>query len=124
MLSGSTHNGGFQERIICYILYKDDDYIVFLFRNKSILILILILPSAISELFISNSAVYKYNTRNRTKLRQCFGKHEYMYRSFKFSAVYIWNALLDSINTHSSYHTFKKTLKLFLLNNTLTYRLN
>ena len=32
--------------------------------------------------------------------------------------------LLDSINTHSSYHTFKKTLKLFLLNNTLTYRLN
>ena len=42
VLSGSTHNGGFQERIICYILYKDDDYIVFLFRNKSILILILI----------------------------------------------------------------------------------
>ena len=38
VLSGSTHNGGFQERIICYILYKDDDYIVFLFRNKSILI--------------------------------------------------------------------------------------
>ena len=90
---------------------------MFKFTNK-------LLPSAISELFISNSAVYKYNTRNRTKLRQCFGKHEYMYRSFKFSAVYIWIALLDSINTHSSYHTFKKTLKLFLLNNTLTYRLN
>ena len=31
----------FHERIICYILYKDDDYIAFLFRNKSILILIL-----------------------------------------------------------------------------------
>ena len=90
---------------------------MFKFTNK-------LLPSAISELFISNSAVYKYNTRNKTKLRQCFGKHEYMYRSFKFSAVYIWNALLDSINTHSSYHTFKKTLKLFLLNNTLSYRLN
>ena len=42
MLSGRTHNGGFQERIICYILYKDDDYIAFLFRNKSILILILL----------------------------------------------------------------------------------
>ena len=83
-----------------------------------------LLPSAISELFISNSAVYKYNTRNRTKLRQCLGKHEYLYRSFKFSAVYIWNALLDLINTHSSYHTFKKTLKLFLLNNTLSHRLN
>ena len=40
VLSGRTHNGGFQERIICYILYKDDDYIAFLFRNKSILILI------------------------------------------------------------------------------------
>ena len=35
----------------------------------------MLLPSAISELFISNSAVHKYNTRNRTKLRQCFGKH-------------------------------------------------
>ena len=81
-------------------------------------------PSAISELFISNSAVYKYNTRNRTKLRQCFGKQDYMYRSFKFSAVYIWNTLLDSIHTHSYYHTFKKTLKLFLLNKTLSYRLN
>ena len=44
---------------------------MFKFTNK-------LLPSAISELFISNSAVYKYNTRNRTKLRQCFGKHEYM----------------------------------------------
>ena len=41
-----------------------------------------LLPSAISELFISNSAVYKYNTRNRTNLRQCFSKHQYMYRSF------------------------------------------
>ena len=41
MLSGRTHNGGFQERIICYILYEDDNYIAFLFRNKSILILIL-----------------------------------------------------------------------------------
>ena len=46
---------------------------MFKFTNK-------LLPSAISELFISNSAVYKYKTRNRTKLRQCFGKHEYMYR--------------------------------------------
>ena len=35
MLSGSTYNGGFQERIIYYILYKDDDYIAFLFRNIS-----------------------------------------------------------------------------------------
>ena len=68
---------------------------MFKFTNK-------LLPSAISELFISNSAVYKYNTRNRTKLRQCFGEYEYMYRSFKFSAVYIWNALLGLINTHSS----------------------
>ena len=42
VLSGRTHNGGFQEGIICYILYKDDDYIAFLFRYKSILILILI----------------------------------------------------------------------------------
>ena len=51
MLSGRTHNGGFQERIICYILYKDDDYIAFLFRNKSILILILILLSGVSKAF-------------------------------------------------------------------------
>ena len=36
MLNGSTHNGGFQENILCYLLYKDDNYIVFLFRNKSI----------------------------------------------------------------------------------------
>ena len=43
MLSGRTHNGGFQERIICYILYKDDDYIAFLFRNKSILILLILI---------------------------------------------------------------------------------
>ena len=39
------------------------------------------------------------------KLRQCFGKHEYMNRSLKFSAVYIWNTLLDLINTNSSYYT-------------------
>ena len=43
MLSDSTHNGGFQERIICYILYKDDDYSAFLFRNESILILLIVI---------------------------------------------------------------------------------
>ena len=40
-----------------------------------------LLPSAISELFILNSAIYKYNSRVRTKLIQCFEKHDYMWVS-------------------------------------------
>ena len=67
MLSGSTHNSGFQERIICYILYKDDDYIVFLFRNKSILILILILTYGIYNLeAIIRKQTFGYIGRLRT----------------------------------------------------------
>ena len=50
---------------LCYILYKDDDYIVFLFRNKSILILILILKK---KYYSSKIEEYSGNPKTLYKL--------------------------------------------------------
>ena len=68
MLSGSTHNGDFLERIICYILYKDDDYIVFLFRNKSILILNLTTYKTVG-LSIANYAAPVWSNTSMEKIQ-------------------------------------------------------
>ena len=77
MLSGRTHNGGFQERIICYILYKDDDYIAFLFRNKSILILILLRTDVKTSVHPTQQCPSEIRDSNRCR----------MYREIKLSLL-------------------------------------
>ena len=82
-----------------------------------------VLPNSIEDLFTSNISINSYNTRNKSKLRQPRSKYEYMYRSFSYRGVYIWNKLQDHINIYSSYSTFSTTLKTFLLSNDLNYRI-
>ena len=63
---------------------------------------------AIRELFIANNSICMCNMRGKTKLRQQFGKCEYMYTLFSFSGMTVWNASYDSTNVNFSNHTFKK----------------
>ena len=44
------------------------------------------IPKAVESLFITNSDVHKYNTRNGDKMRSAYGKHEFMYSNFCFLA--------------------------------------
>ena len=50
VLNGSTHNGGFQERIICYILYIDNDYIVHVYFFPEIKVFLFLSLFLISQM--------------------------------------------------------------------------
>ena len=47
------------------------------------------IPTAVESLFITNSDIHKYNTRNRDTMQSAYGKHEFMYSSFV--GIHIWN---------------------------------
>ena len=73
------------------------------------------LPEALHMLFIKNSAVHSYNTRNKGKLRPAMAKHTYRDKDFRFICVHVWNHISDHIKTDTSFSTFKKTLKKYIL---------
>ena len=63
---------------------------------------------AMESLFITNSDIHKYNTRNRDKMRSAYGKHEFMYNNFSFVGIHIWNYILDHLNINVTLPKFKK----------------
>ena len=54
---------------------------------------------AVESLFITNSDIhiYKYNTRNKDKMRSAYGKQLFMYSNFRFVGIHIWNYILDHL---------------------------
>ena len=77
----------------------------------------LTVPISISRLFKLNSDVHNYNTRQAHHIHSFKGNNEFIYRTFKFQSVYIWNSILQTININVSFPTLKNLLKRFLLNN-------
>ena len=67
------------------------------------------LPELISELFVPNTVIRTYNTRNIHNLRpkQSNRVYIYMYTNFSFIGVYIWNDIQKHINVSVSYCAFK-----------------
>ena len=82
----------------------------------------LTVPISISRLFKLNSAVHNYNTRQAHHIHSFKGNNVFIYRTFKFQSVYIWNSILQNININVSFRTFKHLLKRFLLNNNTSVR--
>ena len=82
----------------------------------------LIVPISISRLFKLNSDVHNYNTMQAHHIHSFKGNNEFIYRTFKFQSVYIWNSILQNINIYVSFPTFKHLLKRFLLNNNTSVR--
>ena len=79
-------------------------------------------PISISRLFKLNSDVYNYNTRQAHHIHSFKGNNEFIYRTFRFQSVYIWNSILQNININVSFPTFKHLLKRFLFNNNTSVR--
>ena len=79
-------------------------------------------PISISRPFKLNSDVQNYNTRQAHHIHSCKGNKEFIYRTFKFQSVYIWNNNLQNININVLFLTFKYLLKRFLLNNNTSVR--
>ena len=77
-------------------------------------------PVALNNLFVRNSNIHNYNTRNKNKLRSAIERHKFNYKKFRYISVHIWNNITDKINTDTSLFTFKKQLKLLLFTDEIT----
>ena len=47
------------------------------------------IPKDVESLFITNSDIHKYNTRNKDKMRSAYGKHEFKCSNFRFVGIHI-----------------------------------
>ena len=77
-------------------------------------------PVALNNLFVRNSNIHNYNTRNKNKLRSAIGRHKFIYKNFRYISVHIWNNITDKIDTDTSLLTFKKQLKVLLFTDEIT----
>ena len=81
-------------------------------------------PDSISSIFQLNSDVHSYNTRRKFALRSFRGNHEFIYNTFSFQAVYIWNEISRCVSTNVSFPKFKKISKAYIQSHQLLMRLN
>ena len=79
-------------------------------------------PKPIQNLYKSNNNVHTHFTRHAHHFHTMRGNNEFIYRTFAFQSVLIWNKLLQNINIHVSYTRFKHILKDFLLSNVIAFR--
>ena len=52
------------------------------------------------------------------------GNHEFIYNTFSFQAVYIWNKISRCVSTNVSFPKFKKISKAYIQFHQLLMRLN
>ena len=79
-------------------------------------------PKCIINMFTCNSEIHNHNTRQRYHLHIKKSNHEYVYRSFIYQGVYIWNLIIDNIEFNVSIPKFKHVLKKFLASTNIPLR--
>ena len=81
-------------------------------------------PDSMSSIFQLNNYVHSYNTRRKFALRSFRGNNEFIYNTFFFQAVYIWNKISRCGSTNVSFPKFKKIYKAYIQFHQLLIRLN
>ena len=79
-------------------------------------------PIYLQQLFKSNKEVHTHYTRQAQHLHSMKGKSEFVYRTFVFQSVVIWNQIIENINIKVSLVCFKHSLKDFLVFSYITFR--
>ena len=74
-----------------------------------------LLPAVLNTLYKKNNEIHSYNTRSKDLFRTALGT-----QTFSNISARIWNALRIKIDINVPIFQFKDSLKLFLLNTTLT----
>ena len=70
-------------------------------------------PKPLQNLYQCNKNVHHHFTRQTNHFHSMRGNNEFVYRTFVFLSVFIWNTILQNINTNVSYARFKHLLKDF-----------
>ena len=79
-------------------------------------------PKPLQNLYQCNKNVHHHFTRQTNHFHSMRGNNEFVYRTFAFQRVFIWNTILQNINTNVLYARFKHLLKDFLLSNDIAFR--
>ena len=72
-------------------------------------------PKSLQNLYQCNQNVHSHYTRQASHVHSMRGNNKFVYRTFVFQSVFIWNKIIQNINV--SYARFKHLLKDFLLSN-------
>ena len=75
-------------------------------------------PISISRLYKLNSDGHNYNTRQAHHIHSFKGNNEFIYITFKFQSVSVWNSIFSRILIY----LFPRLLKRFLLKNNTSVR--
>ena len=75
------------------------------------------LPEKISELFVPNTAIHTYNTRNKHNFKTQTEQQRIYVKNFSFIGVHIWNDIQKHINVSVSYSAFNHLTRIYYLYN-------
>ena len=106
------HTGPIFSKLKLLRLSELYEYSIVLFMYKYINDM---LPPIFNNIFILNSDIHQYTTRQSEKFRVPKGKLSMSKRSIKYKGVLLWNNISDNIEYHHGIFTFKKQLKNYLL---------
>ena len=81
-----------------------------------------LVPLPIVELFTRNYEFHNHFTRQRLSLHTAVGRNIAIYKTLTFHSIRIWNDISTKISVDVSYPSFKHSLKLFIKNNPIPYR--
>jgi hypothetical protein len=74
-------------------------------------------PHIVCDMFQSNVSIHQYNTRQRSQYHVPICHDNISQNNIRYKGVLIWNTITTSIDYHCSYHTFKKHVRNFILQN-------
>lgn len=79
-------------------------------------------PACIKSLFKTNADTHGHDTRGKFNLYAQKGNHEYVYKTFVYQSIYLWNAITQNLNIKTSINIFKNNLKAFLTSSKFSLR--
>ena len=78
-----------------------------------------LIPPALQNYFTLNSTVHSHDTRSKSNFHIFTVNKTFGLKTVAYSGSKLWNDLPDSLKNITSFTTFKKTVKTFLLDNYL-----
>ena len=74
-----------------------------------------ILPPIFNDMFQTNTNIHSYSTRQRNQLHVPVAKYKCLQLSVRFKGVSIWNTIRSKLDIYCSIHSYKSSLRKFLL---------
>ena len=74
-------------------------------------------PTVFSGLFIRNTEIHRYNTRQAEHFHVPQARTNYMLRAISVKGVNVWNKIHIKVNYDCSFVSFKLALKKCIINN-------